>query len=123
MGARRWPPIPRYIEGLAGPIRVVVRRVEEFRADDGDPCWGLYRPAKRRIDIAGKLPPALRWHSLIHEAAHAWILDCGLQNKIKGEGADLEDNIEVFCDTLASMLIRTLARQYGVDPWEGAKRP
>lgn len=123
MAGKRWPPIPRYIEGLAGPIRVVVRRVEEFKADDGDPCWGLYRPAKRRIDIAGKLPPALRWHSLIHEAAHAWILDCGLQHKVKGEGKDLEDNIEVFCDTLASMLIRTLARQYGVDPWEGAKRP
>lgn len=115
---KRWPKLPRRIDGLAGPIRVVVRRVAEFKAPDGDVCWGLYTPEKRRIDIAGKLPPALRWHSLLHEAAHAWILDCGLQHKIKGTDADLDDNIEVFCDTLASTIIRTLARQYGIDPYE-----
>jgi len=123
MTVKRWPTIPRTIEGLAGPIRVVVRRgVESFKAKDGDDCLGLYQPVKRRIDIAGKVPPALRWHTLIHEWTHSVLLDCGAVNLIHGVGIEHERNVEVFSDTFATALLRAGVQQFGVDPWPGAKR-
>jgi Zn-dependent peptidase ImmA (M78 family) len=117
---KRWPALPKRVDGLAGPITVTVRRVESFQAADGDHCWGLYKPESRRIILAGKIPPALRWHTLAHEWAHAWILDAGLPNLIHGHGPEKDRNIEVFADTLASAFVRTLVRIRGMDPWEKA---
>lgn len=119
---KRWPAIPRTVQGLAGSVKVVVRRAESFRAEDGDQVWGIYKPAERRILIAGKIPPALRWHTLIHEWAHCWLLDAGLVNLIHGEHAEKDRNIEVFCDTLATAIVRTMASELGLDPWDGSKR-
>ena len=121
MTAQRWPKVPRRIEGLAGPIRVIVRRVESFRAADGDTVWGLYRPAKREIHLAGRIPPALRWHTLIHEWAHAWLIDAGLPNLLHGNGDELDRNIEVVCDTLATAMVRAMATTMGLDPLEKKK--
>jgi Zn-dependent peptidase ImmA (M78 family) len=118
---KRWPAIPRVLDGLAGPIRVKVRRVESFRADDGDSCWGLYKPSKREIHLAMKLPIALRWHTLAHEWAHAWLLDSGVQNILRGEGKDHEQQVEQVCDSLATALVRSFVRVVGVDPWEGKR--
>jgi Zn-dependent peptidase ImmA (M78 family) len=119
---KRWPPIPRVVQGLAGSVRVVVRRSESFKSGDGDTVWGLYKPAERRILIAGKLPPALRWHTLIHEWAHCWLLDAGLPNLIHGDEAERNRNLEVFCDTLATVAVRSMASHLGLDPWDGSKR-
>lgn len=117
MARRRWPPIPRVVDGLAGPIRVVVRRVESFRARDGDVCWGIFYPRERKIEIAGKVPPALRWHSLVHEWTHAWIADSGTGHLIHGEGDEKERNIEVFADAAASAFVRAMAYHLGLDPY------
>jgi|GEM_PF-2479860 len=123
MPTPRWPPIPRQIEGLAGPIRVVVRRgVESFKARDGDDCLGLYQPTKRRIDIAGKVPPALRFHTLFHEFAHAWMIDAGIQNLLHGDAAQVERTQEVICDTLATVMVRAWVGSSKLDPFAGAKR-
>lgn len=118
---KRWPAIPKQLDGLAGPIRVRIRRVESFKAGDGDDCWGLYKPEKREIHLAAKLPAALRWHTLAHEWAHAWLLDSGLQNILRGEGKDHAQQVEVVCDSLATAFVRTFARVSGVDPWEGKR--
>lgn len=113
---KRWPPIPRTVQGLAGGVKVVVRRAESFRTDDGDTVWGVYKPAERKILLAGKLPPALRWHTLIHEWAHCWLLDAGLPNLIHGDGEEKDRNIEVVCDTLATAIVRTMASALDLDP-------
>lgn len=102
----RWPDIPRRINGLAGEIRVVVRRVESFKADDGDEVVGLWRPEQRRIDLAGKVSPASRWHALAHEWAHSWLDDSGAKNLLHGEGDERDRNIEVVCESLATALLR-----------------
>lgn len=121
MAPKRWPPIPKVLDGLAGPIRVVVRRVESFKASDGDDCWGLYRPAKREIHLASKVPIALRWHTLIHEWSHAWLIDSGVVNVLRGTGEDHEQAVELVCDSLATALVRSVVRVMGVDPWEGSR--
>ncbi len=117
---RRWPPIPRKLDGLAGPITVKVRRVESFAASDGDHCWGLYKPERREIHLATKLPPAIRWHTLAHEWAHVWLLDSGVVNVIRGDGADRDQAIELICDSLASAFVRSFVRVSGINPWESA---
>jgi Zn-dependent peptidase ImmA (M78 family) len=106
-----WPDIPRHINGLAGEIRVVVRRVASFRAADGDECVGLWNPEKRRIDIAGKVSPATRWHTLAHEWAHSWLDDSGAKSLLHGTDQERERNIEVVCDSLATALVRALRPQ------------
>lgn len=117
--AKRWPAIPKRLDGLAGPIRVRIRRVESFRAEDGDHVWGLYKPAVREIHLASKLPPAIRWHTLVHEWAHAWLLDSGVVNVLRGEGSDHGQAQELVCDSLASAFVRSFVRATGIDPWEG----
>ena len=120
MSRRRWPPIPKVLDGLAGPIRVRIRRVEHFHAQDGDECWGLYMPAKREIHLAMKVPPALRWHTLVHEWAHAWLIDSGVVNILPGTGEAHEKAVELVCDSLATAVVRSVVRVKGVDPWERA---
>jgi len=109
---KRWPPIPKTLDGLAGPIKVKIRRVESFKASDGDLCWGLYRVAEREIHLASKIPPALRWHTLCHEWAHAWLMDSGLQNLLPND-----QTVEVVCDSLATGMVRSMARVFGLDPY------
>ena len=118
---KRWPAIPKQLDGLAGPIRVRVRRVESFKAEDGDQVWGLYRPAVREIHLASKLPPAIRWHTLVHEWAHAWLLDSGVVNVLRGEGQDLVQAQELVCDSLSTAFVRSFSRVYGLDPWQDTK--
>lgn len=117
MARKRWPPLPKVVDGLAGPIRVRVRRAESFKAPDGDSCWGLYRPEVREIHLASKLPAALRWHTLIHEWAHAWLIDSGVVNMLRGEGADADQAQELVCDSLATAFVRAFVRSMGVDPF------
>ncbi|MFZ9703535.1 MAG: hypothetical protein ACO3B7_05000, partial [Candidatus Limnocylindrus sp.] len=84
-----------------------------------DDCWGLYLPAKRTIALAGGMPPALRWHTLVHEWAHSWIIDAGLPNLLHGESdAELDRNVEVVCDTLATAVVRAMATHLKLDPLE-----
>lgn len=121
MPKRRWPAVPKVVSGLAGPIKVSQRR-GALTAPDGDDCWGLYLPAKRTIALAGGMPPALRWHTLVHEWAHAWLIDAGIPNLLHGEtDAELTRNVEVVCDTLATAAVRSMATAMGLDPLEGRK--
>lgn len=123
MTRKRWPALPKALDGLAGPIRVSIRRAEYIAAKDGTSCWGLWQPNERRILVAGRVAPSMRWHSLAHEWCHAWMADAGILNLLSGDDDTRERSAEVICDTFASAFVRTLARQYGLDPWEGANRP
>lgn len=117
---RKWPALPKRIQGLAGPIRVVARRVESFKAPDGDDCWGLYKPGKREIHVANRVPPALRWHTLLHEAAHAWLIDAGITNILHGQDdpEQLARNVELVCDSVASFAVRAFVERTGIDPFK-----
>jgi len=65
------------------------------------------------------MPPALRWHTLFHEWAHAWLIDAGLPNLLHGANdAELERNVEVVCDTLATAMTRAMAKHLKLDPKE-----
>lgn len=119
---KRWPALPKTVAGMAGPIRVAVRK-GALTAPDGDDCWGIYLPPKRQIALAGGMPPALRWHTLVHEWAHAWIIDAGIPNLLHGKTPEeLDRNVEVVCDTLATAVIRAMAAHLKLDPYEGAKK-
>lgn len=116
---KRWPKLPKVVDGMAGPIKVVVRRVDRVVAKDGDECWGLFYAADRKIVVAGKVPPALRWHSFAHEWVHAWMMDAGIGNIIHGKDEEeKERNVEIICDTLATAFVRSMARHVGMDPYE-----
>jgi hypothetical protein len=68
------------------------------------------------------MPPALRWHTLVHEWAHAWLIDAGIPNLLHGEtDAELTRNVEVVCDTLATAAVRSMATALGLDPMEKSK--
>jgi Zn-dependent peptidase ImmA (M78 family) len=118
---KRWPAIPKKLDGLAGPIKVRIRRVESFKAEDGDHVWGLYKPALREIHLASKLPPAIRWHTLVHEWAHAWLLDSGVVNLLHGKDESHGAAVEAVCDSLASAFVRSFVRVTGIDPWAKEK--
>ena len=118
---KRWPTVPKAVSGMAGPIKVQQRR-GALTAPDGDDCWGIYFPQKRTIALAGGMPPALRWHTLIHEWAHAWIIDAGLANILHGKSeAELTRNVEIVCDTLATAAVRSMLTALGLDPTEKSK--
>lgn len=87
-------------------------------APDGDDCWGLYMPAKRTIALAGGMPPALRWHTLFHEWAHAWTIDAGIVNIVHGADEELDRNLELISDTFASAMTRAMAKHLKLDPKE-----
>jgi hypothetical protein len=68
-----WPPLPRSIQGLSGPIRVL----RPIRLQDGHE--GLWQPHSRTISVRSTLPREYAWSVLLHELCHANEHDGGYQ--------------------------------------------
>lgn len=98
MTPRRWPPIPKVVEGAGGPIRVVV--VRGPLVDDGDECIGLFRHETRTLLLSARLRGRQRWHTFYHELTHAAMTDSGLWNRYTVK------QIEAFCDAIATARVR-----------------
>jgi len=68
------PPLPRVIQGLAGPI--TVERPAKI-VTDGCEREGEWDPFRRRIRVLVSLPRRYAWAALIHELVHAAEKDAG----------------------------------------------
>lgn len=90
----RWPPLPKTIQGLAGPIRVL----RPVRLDDDD--WGGWHPEERVIRVRSTLNREVAWHTMLHELTHAMLDDSGLPMP--------DSLVEIFCDTNASAMLHSL---------------
>ena len=75
----KWPPLPRSVMGLGGPIAIVrSRRIVEV----GDECWGLWDREKRRISILASIPREHQWRTYFHELGHAALTDSGVEELV-----------------------------------------
>jgi len=89
-----WPPLPRTVMGLGGPIRVL----RPVRLTDDD--WGGWHPEERVIRVRSTLKREVAHHTLLHELFHAWIDDAGLPVP--------EAFVETYCDTGASAMMHVM---------------
>jgi len=89
-----FPPLPRVIHGLGGPIRVL----RPVRLVDDD--WGGWHPLERVIRIRSTLGREVAWHTLYHEATHAMLDDSGIPVP--------PAMVEMVCDTNASAMLNVL---------------
>lgn len=74
--------------------------------DDGTTCWGTYDPVRRVIAIDNTATPEAQWQALIHEGAHAWLLDAGIRLGAKEEYA-----IDAFANGAYNLLLRPERRR------------
>lgn len=93
---KRWPTLPRAIDGILGPI--TVRRVPAPLIYQGKEREGLWWPRERLIEVAHSDARINEWFTLWHEWGHAVQDDLRLPMRMKQR--------EVMCDALA--LARTL---------------
>lgn len=94
-----WPPLPRKVGGLSGPIRVRrPPRVE--RTSNGDVIMGLWKTQEREVLVKGTLRREVAWRILLHELAHAALDDAGVSMSNKQE--------ESVVDTVASGMLHVV---------------
>lgn len=68
-----WPPLPKQIHGLSGPIRIL-RPIQLPHGNEG--WWDAHR---RTISVRSTLPREYAWGVLLHELCHANEHDGGYQ--------------------------------------------
>jgi hypothetical protein len=93
----KYPPLPRTLEGPAGPVTVVRKSPIVC---DGVACWGLWDEATRTITIDHTATMRHQWKTYFHEAAHVALDDSGLSNGLSNE------LVEALCDALAAARLR-----------------
>jgi hypothetical protein len=94
---REYPPLPLVLDGLGGPVQVVVGPRPEGTDKQ---CIGEFSSSERRIWILETLSPLVQWTTLFHETVHVAIYDTGLQNILSGKKQ------EAICDALATARVR-----------------
>ena len=101
-----FPPLPRKVSGIIGPIAVSVvvevDQSEESATVHDARTFGEWFPVERRIRIRKSLAPILQWHTLYHEQCHAWLDDTGARYGIP---EDLEERI---CEAVALGRLREM---------------
>ena len=93
----KWPPLPRRMQGVGGPV--VVKRRKALLTEDGREAWGLWDAEHRTIWIAPRLPLQMQWRVFYHELMHVALSDSGLENVWPADG------VEALCDAVASARI------------------
>lgn len=89
------PPLPETVYSILGPITVEV--VETLQAEDGEDCFGLWRPWEWKIGILADVPLVVQWMTLKHEWIHATLWCAG--TKVP---TDVEERL---CDALGSGMV------------------
>lgn len=93
-----WPPLPRVVQGLAGPITIDRPLV----CDPSQPTnVGLWLWEERRILIRSTLKRKAAWHILLHELTHAALEDAG----VTGLTYHKEESV---CEAVASGMMHLL---------------
>lgn len=95
----KFPPLPRSVEGLLGPIPV--KRTRHLICEDGEPMGGLWYEDRREIVVRVCANRATAWFHLFHEKAHADFDEYG----VKFPTTALE---EQACDAVATARLRDL---------------
>ena len=71
----QWPPLPKVIQGLAGPIKIdrpmVVDPTDKF-------CAGQWVDLDRRVMVVSTANREAAWHLLVHELCHSWLDEAGV---------------------------------------------
>lgn len=65
----KWPPLPKNVLGILGPIPVT--RVRGLKDPSGRRLGGQWHEERRVIEIEMKVTRATAWFYLFHEKAHA----------------------------------------------------
>lgn len=95
----KFPPLPRTVDGLLGPIPV--RRTRDMVFESGEPVGGLWYPDRREIVVGVCRSRAMAWFHLLHEKAHADFDEYG----VKFPSTELEERA---CDSVAISGIRAM---------------
>ncbi len=96
-----FPPIPRVVEGIAGPMRV------DRPVNLPDREFGLFEFETRRIVVKATLPRDVAWSTLFHEMTHAALWDSGTHHLFT------ERQREAVCDAVAVARLAELRRSLG----------
>lgn len=89
--APRLPPLPKSVWSPYGPIPVEL--VPGLCSSDGEPCFGMWCPLARKIEINAGMKPAVAWLTLWHERTHAELSEIGVRLS--------EDQIEAVCNAIS----------------------
>jgi Zn-dependent peptidase ImmA (M78 family) len=88
---RRYPALPKVVEGAGGPIEIQIVPEPNHEADN----LGYHHQEKRLIEIRKSLRGDQRWMVLFHELAHVAFWDTGTHNH-------MSDKVEeAACDAIA----------------------
>lgn len=86
---KRWPPLPKVVNGAGGPITVeLVDAIEPDAgktAGDNSVTWGIWEGHKRLIRIVKSVDRSFQWSVLQHELVHAALFDAGVTNLLPPE--------------------------------------
>lgn len=96
---RQLPRLPKFLQGLLGPIPVV--RARQI-VNEGVDCAGLWDPNTRTVTVLLGLSREKAWHVLIHERTHADLDEAGVVLPRKLE--------EAVCDGIALAEVARMKR-------------
>ena len=97
---KRYPPLPKIVQGAGGPIEVAVVDKVSVEAGEDEDVLGCFKPTIRRIEVLRELRGDQRWLVFYHELVHAALWDSGVGNAVSGQVQ------EMICDSVASGLLR-----------------
>lgn len=96
---RRYPPLPRTVQGAGGTLTVeLVDKIEPSTPEED--VLGQFQPETRHIRIKRSLRGDQRWLVYFHELTHAALWDSGAHNALPGPAE------EIVCDAIATSRLR-----------------
>ena len=96
---RRYPPLPKSVQGSGGTITVEVVPSLHKTGDEED-TLGDFNPSTRHIRILKSLRGDQRWLVFFHELCHASLWDSGAHNALPCPAE------EIVCDAIATARLR-----------------
>lgn len=97
---KRYPPLPKWVQGAGGVIDVAVVEKVDATGDDDHDVLGVFNPTIRRIEVLKGLRGDQRWLVFFHELTHAALWDSGASNAMS------EQVQEIVCDAVATQRLR-----------------